>query len=460
MQKLSERNTYTPPSISLARCNCDSVLNRDESLSVQSLKTSDNSSEGNLRQHRGGSDSRVLNVVYVRNERGFPLMPTVQSKARRLLRCGKAKVVRRKPFTIQLISATGELKQKIKLGTDSGTGYIGFSCITEKKEIYSEQLQVETKMSDRLTDRKKYRRNKRNQLWHRKPRFLNRGNKKEGWLAPSVKRLRNLHEDHIKFLKTLMPITEVVTEIGRFDTSKLSFNDSELEEFDYQKGPKIGYENTKAYLISREHGSCQYCGKEKGNQPWHIHHIIMKSKSGSDRLANLALVHKGCHEKIHKSEKKLECKKPKKIKDATLMNILASQLRKRHPDWNFVFGYETYIKRIELGFPKDHETDAFIIAGGSDQLRKGTYYTKQKRRHNRSLEKLSRSRVGEKYRRCIRKNRYINQPGDLIKYNEKIYSVIGTNNGGKGIALKNEPKVLYAQIKNIKEIYHFGGLIW
>ena len=45
--------------------------------------------------------------VYVLNMRGRPLMPTTPSKARKLVKANKAKVIRRLPFTIQLCYATG-----------------------------------------------------------------------------------------------------------------------------------------------------------------------------------------------------------------------------------------------------------------------------------------------------------------------------------------------------------------
>ena len=54
--------------------------------------------------------------VYVLNMRGKPLMPTYPAKARHLLEKGKAKVVKRTPFTIQLTYPTGEAKQPITLG--------------------------------------------------------------------------------------------------------------------------------------------------------------------------------------------------------------------------------------------------------------------------------------------------------------------------------------------------------
>ena len=47
MQQLEMRNTYTPTNASQVRCNCDSKLNKDQSLSVQSLKTISNNLDVN-----------------------------------------------------------------------------------------------------------------------------------------------------------------------------------------------------------------------------------------------------------------------------------------------------------------------------------------------------------------------------------------------------------------------------
>ena len=51
-----------------------------------------------------------MQVVYVLNKDGLPLMPTHKlGKVRHLLKDGKAKVVKRSPFTIQL-NYNGETK--------------------------------------------------------------------------------------------------------------------------------------------------------------------------------------------------------------------------------------------------------------------------------------------------------------------------------------------------------------
>ncbi len=53
-------------------------------------------------------------MVYVLAKDGKPLMPTQRhSKVRRMLREGKAKVIRRDPFTIQLLYETDESAQSV-----------------------------------------------------------------------------------------------------------------------------------------------------------------------------------------------------------------------------------------------------------------------------------------------------------------------------------------------------------
>ena len=80
--------------------------------------------------------------VFVLNMRGEPLMPTYSGKARRLLRDGKAKVVKRTPFTIQMLVPTGETKQEITLGIDAGSKTIGVSAATDKEELFSAEVEL------------------------------------------------------------------------------------------------------------------------------------------------------------------------------------------------------------------------------------------------------------------------------------------------------------------------------
>ena len=76
-------------------------------------------------------------MVYVISKTGQPLMPTERhGKVRRLLKEGKAKVVKRTPFTVQLLYDTTGYAQDITLGVDAGSKIIGLSATTEKEERY------------------------------------------------------------------------------------------------------------------------------------------------------------------------------------------------------------------------------------------------------------------------------------------------------------------------------------
>jgi hypothetical protein len=60
-------------------------------------------------------------LVFVLNQKREPLMPCKPSKAKKLLKEGKAKVVNRTPFTIKLIFGSSGYKQPVIAGMDSGS---------------------------------------------------------------------------------------------------------------------------------------------------------------------------------------------------------------------------------------------------------------------------------------------------------------------------------------------------
>ena len=77
-------------------------------------------------------------LVYVLDKDGHPLMPTERcGKVRRLLNSSKAKVVKRCPFTIQLMYESTTYTQDVSLGIDAGSKHIGVSATTEDKELYA-----------------------------------------------------------------------------------------------------------------------------------------------------------------------------------------------------------------------------------------------------------------------------------------------------------------------------------
>lgn len=449
MQKLEKRNTYTPTNTSLVRSNCDLGLNKEETPSVQGLKTSSNILEETQSQHKGKQNLRVSVVAYVLNMRGEPLMPTSTCKANRLLKGEKAKVVKRCPFTIQLLYPTGETKQEITCGIDSGSDYVGYDCLTEKKVLIHGELKLEPHMKKRLDERRMYRRNRRNKLWYRKPRFMNRV-KPKGWLPPSIQRKFDTHISLIERLKKILPITKVIVETASFDIQKI--DNPEIQGVEYQQGNLYNYKNKKSFIFAREKGICQLCKKKEGR--FQLHHIIPRSKGGTDKSDNLALLHKGCHEKLHKKNLENTLTKSKQYKPSTFMSII----HKKFKDYNceITYGYITATKRNELGLEKTHAKDAFIIAGGTTQEFSKQHNIIQKRKNNRSLQT---NRKG--FKPSIRKHHYINQPHDLVIFNREIYKVVGSHNYGKSIiVIDNFSKKKDVGIKKMVSLFHTNGLVW
>src|SRR5574344_2265061 len=93
-------------------------------------------------------------MVYVISKSGHPLMPTSRhGKVRHLLREGKARVVRREPFTIQLLYDSKEYKQPVTLGVDAGTGHVGLSATTEKTELFAAEVTLRRDIQSLLAAR-------------------------------------------------------------------------------------------------------------------------------------------------------------------------------------------------------------------------------------------------------------------------------------------------------------------
>ena len=99
-------------------------------------------------------------MIYVISKSGKPLMPTRRAgRVKGLLKTGKAKIVSRKPFTIQLTDISTEYTQPLTLGIDVGTEHIGVSVVRDSGEpVFLGELQTRTKeVTDLMTKRKLHR---------------------------------------------------------------------------------------------------------------------------------------------------------------------------------------------------------------------------------------------------------------------------------------------------------------
>ncbi len=427
-------------------------------------------------------------------------MPTTPRKARIFLRSGRAKIVGRDPFTIQLLCGTSGYTQPITLGIDAGYAHIGYSAITEKEELIGGELELLPEISKRITDRKKYRQTRRNRLRHRIKRFDNRKHP-DDWLAPSIQHKLDSHIKLVERLKARMPITKVIIETAKFDGQKLVKPDIKGKE--YQQGEQLGYKNLTNYIRHRDGYQCQNpeCKNKNPDRVLQVHHLgyWKNPPDRSNRPGNLITLCDKCHTSPNHNKGKLLHgwePKVKPLKASTFMSTIYRRVR-RDLGAEQAFGYVTDFTRHELGLEKSHHNDAFVIAGGTTQKRAEPLMLEQIRRHKRSMEQFYDAkyidlRTGEKvsgstlnsgrrtrnknlngenlrvYRgqkvskgqRRIKKQRYPYNPNDYVMFEKKVYCVIGMQNLGTGVKIANYPGVAnkVVNVNKVQPIKRRSGL--
>lgn len=333
--------------------------------------------------------------VFVLNKHGKPIMSCHPRTARLLLKQGKAKVVNKTPFTIQLLYGSAGYKQPISLGVDSGYTRIGLSAMTQNKELYSADVRLRTDIVKLNSERRMYRRNRRNRkTWYREPRFLNRV-KPKGWLAPSIQHKLDSHIKLISKVQKFLPVTQLNIEVASFDIQKIKNPD--INGTDYQNGVQKDFWNVREYVLHRDNHTCQNCKGKSKDRVLEVHHLTSR-QVGGNRPDNLITLCNSCHDKVSKDKIKLSIKISNGFRAETFMTIvrwrLVNKLRELGNVVNISYGYLTKGKRIELGLEKSHINDAFVIAGGNKQKRTNiNYFVKQVRKCNRKLFKGIRSHI-------------------------------------------------------------------
>lgn len=368
--------------------------------------------------------------VYVLNKRGNPLMPTTPRKARILLRDGRAKVVKRTPFTIQLNYATGETVQEIILGVDAGSKTIGLSASTEDEELYSAEVQIRNDIVDLLSTRRQNRRTRRNRLRYRPARFDNRG-KDKGWLAPSIQNKIGAHLSAVENVRKILPISKTVIEVASFDVQKIK--NPEIESKDYQQGEQLGFWNVREYVLFRDGHQCH--GK-KGckNKILNVHHIESR-KTGGDSPNNLITLCEECHKAYHDGVLKLNLKRQPSFRDAAFMGIMRwafyNKLKERYSNVSLTYGYITKNTRITNELPKEHRIDALCISGHPKAKQSDMWYAVKKiRRHNRQIHKANILKGGVKKLNQAPFEVYGFRLFDKVLYDGKECFVFGRRSSG------------------------------
>ena len=363
-------------------------------------------------------------------------MPTCRyGKVRRMLKSGEAKAVNTLPFTIQLLNKTKtRILQPVIAGQDPGRTNIGMAAVrSDGTELYRAHIETRNKeivslMNDRRSFRQTSRRGERlvrkrlakrlgttskklngrilpgcegplavKDIINTEARFNNRL-RPVGWLTPTATQLLRTHLEVFRKLTRILPVTEFVLEINRFAFMQLDCPDMKKWQIDFQHGPLYGTGGVEVAVAEQQDGLCLLCRKHSIE---HYHHIVPRSRRGSNTLENIAGLCLECHEEVHKEQaanETLHSRKAgltKKYGGTSALNqiipFLVQELAERYPERVHVTnGWTTKAFREKHGIAKTHDTDAYCIAASilDDHVRPvlqtDPYEIRQFRRHNRA----------------------------------------------------------------------------
>ena len=333
------------------------------------------------------------------------LEPCHPAVARRLLKDGKAAVLKRYPFTIILkrsIPAEDVQTRIYQLGIDPGSKVTGLAIVDgDRNIVFAAELEHRGgAIKKGLMTRAGFRRGRRTRnLRYRKPRWQNRkravpilenggwvmrrvsekeGLKGygdgEGWVAPSLmSRVFNIHTWANRLCR-IYPVNSIALELVKFDTQLME--NPEIEGVEYQQGTLQGYE-VREYLLEKHKRKCAYCGT--GEAKFEVEHIIPKAVGGSNRISNLTLACHSCNTKkgkTHPTEiedeafrKKVEAaaKNVKEtLKDKAAVNTIRWKIDEtlKGTGLPIIYGTggKTKFHRTESDLPKAHYFDAACVA--------------------------------------------------------------------------------------------------
>ena len=390
-------------------------------------------------------------------------MPTERcGKIGYLLRHGKAHVVSRVPFVVQLDYDSTTYTQDVSLGIDAGSKHIGVSASSEKKEMLAAQVELRSDIVKLLSTRRELRRNRRNRKTrYRKARFDNR-KKKDGWLAPSVEQKIESHLKVIRLVHKLLPITKTTIEVAQFDAQKIKNPDINGE--DYQQGEQMGFWNVREYVLARDGHKCVHCKGKSKDPILNVHHLESR-KTGGNSPSNLVTLCETCHKAYHRGEFELKIKRGSSLRDAAVMNIMRwavyERAKKEFGNVHLTYGYITKHTRIENGITKTHAADAFCIAKNVHAMRLSSFFMcRCVPRHTRALQVVTPKKGGIRRKTIashkIGKSNF--QRFDMVRWKGMDCFIFGSTNGRpilrdiEGIQVAKQPSVNIKTIKFLKRL--------
>lgn len=392
-------------------------------------------------------------IVYVLDMSGNPLMPTRRcGKVRRMLKNKQAYVVHAKPFTIQLdYEPKTKVCQDITLGINPGRTNIGYSAVCENGScvmsgtMITRNRDIPDLMKDRASHRRSSRRGerlrrkrraKKNQTTTEFPkgrklpncdepvmlkdiinteaRFHNR-QRSENWVTPTVRQLIQTHVNLVALIQRYVPVSHVSIEVNRFAFMELDVG-HKLYGDAFCHGPLFGFIDSNEAVYAAQDGKCLLCGSSIE----HIHHVVPRSKGGSDMSGNKIGLCKRCHTEVHTDPAAAEQLSnlvagfKSKYAGTSVLNtalpFIIKELQTQFGDHlHLTTGYETKQFRERYGIDKTCSFDAICIAcsrtGIAPTVKCIEADIRQYRRHDRSIIKAQTERTYKLGKETIAKNR-------------------------------------------------------
>ena len=377
-------------------------------------------------------------MIYVLSSSGKPLMPTEKyGKVRHMLKDGRAKVVKRTPFTIQLTYDSDEFVQPVSLGVMPGYEEIRICASTEKKELYSGSVTLRKDVTGLLEKRREARRTRRNRLRYRHARFNNRvRTKKKGWLAPSIRQKIDSQVTTVKKVADILPVENVNIEVARFDIQKIM--NPEIQGEEYQQG--LDEWNVREYVMARDKYTCRCCKGKSKDPILGVHHLknLLPDRKLHYNQANTITVCQTCHKGIHEGTIELKIRKGGNFKAEAFMNIsrwrLVEKLQNEYPNKvNVTYGYITKNLRIQNELPSTKDNHLLCLSGNPKAEPTEFIYKGRKLRcHNRKIYKENPLKGGIYVRKQSPK--YINgiKLWDKVEYKGQVGFIAARNRQGCG----------------------------
>ncbi|MEW6296087.1 MAG: RNA-guided endonuclease IscB [Candidatus Diapherotrites archaeon] len=363
-------------------------------------------------------------LAYVLNRHGEPLMPCGPRKARLLLKEGKARVVLRAPFTIQLLHGSSGYRQPVFGGRDPGLTQGVTAVRQDGGLLFQAEAKCRPDISEKLEERRGYRRSRRGRKTrYREPRFDNRA-RPGGWVPPSIRQLKHEHDKLCSLVESILPITAWAAELNKFDFQKME--NPGIQGVQYQNGPRKGYFDVREYVLERDGYACVLCNGT-GNRK------LFRLRGKSNRPKNLVTLCGDCHERASRGEIALPALF-QSYRWAARVNVMRAL-------WTFserlvpVSAEQAAGSREALGLQKSHVNDALAVVhaafgivpkpGGA-----GLFRGRFVRAKNRQLHRANPAKGGKRPNASA--NRYLVSKSsvriakyDLVEYRSHEKHVVG-----------------------------------